>query len=72
MKVGDLVRPHPELRHVGSKRHPELWFGVILEVDKKSSVYGGSRRAAVVCWNYPGFHEEPQWTYQLEVISESR
>jgi hypothetical protein len=72
MKVGDLVRPHPGIRHDRHKRHPELWFGVILEMHKKNSAYGGSRQTAVVCWNYPDFQEESQWTYELEVISESR
>jgi hypothetical protein len=73
MKVGDLVRPHPDIRH--DRREvscQESWFGVILEMHKKSSAFGGSRQTAIVCWNCPGFQEESQWTYQLEVISECR
>jgi hypothetical protein len=72
MKVGDLVRPHPEIRHDRHKRDTEVLFGVIIEMHKKSSAYGGSRQTAIVCWNYPGFQDESQWTYQLEVINESR
>ena len=71
MKVGDLVQPHSGIRHPWTKQHPDPWVGVIIKLHKKSSVYGGSRQAAVVCWNYPSFQAESQWTYQLEVISES-
>jgi hypothetical protein len=72
MKVGDLVQPHSGIRHPWVKQHPDPWLGVILELRKKSSAYGGHRQVAVVLWNHRGFHKELQMTYELEVISESR
>jgi hypothetical protein len=72
VKVGDLVRPHPGIRHPWTKQHPDPWLGVILELRKKSSAYGGHRQAAVVLWNHRGFHNELQMTYELEVINESQ
>ena len=72
MKVGDLVQPHSGIRHPWTKQRPGPWVGVIIELHKKNSARGGSTQAAVVCWNHPHFHEELQWTYQLEEINESR
>jgi len=71
MKVGDLVRPHPGIRHPWTKHHQDPWVGVILELRKKSSAWAGSRQAVVVWWNVPGFHEKLQMTYELEVMNES-
>ena len=72
MKVGDLVQPHPGIRHPWTKQDPGPWIGVILELRASLPAMAGSRQAAVVFWNHPGFQEELLWTYELEVISGSR
>ncbi len=72
MKVGDLVRPHPGIRHPWTKRCPNPWVGVIIKLHTKVPASAGSRQAAVVCWNHPGFQAESRWAHELEVVNESR
>jgi|LWDU01.1.fsa_nt_gi hypothetical protein len=72
MKVGDLVRLHPGIRHEKSKQHPSEWIGIILKMHAKTLPQSGSMQGVVVCWNYPSFQEEMKWSHQLEVVNENR